>query len=346
MIIIHDSIIHSKDTHIWCYNGFDAESVIKRKIYIDISSLITLNYLDLLDTLNKVFSEVRIPQSVYDELKNIRQEKPSPDSKEEGSLIRDAQNNIRFIKGQYPYEKWINIGKRICDFIKNNKNIEIVGTPIPQINTLPKEFKKLYKMTTSTFDIDVLVYGYTADYPIMFENNLFRLLYNSLEKSPQSFCIVDYLKFLLHHHYISIYQYYSYIIKLCKANYMLLPIDSGLIFYSLDEHNGYTINPDNEFIYDSIDSTYYNTNYIIENILVAIYFIWQQFIPTEVKERITDYFFDKLLKIDAFKTLSIKSIKEFFSRFMAHRREYKNFVKFMDKYQDKIRNNDEHGLGL
>jgi hypothetical protein len=333
MIAIWDSIVHSSGSHIWCFD----EQYTTDVVCIDISSLLTLDYLGLLDTLNNIFDEINIPQSVFNELRNVSVELPRKGQNEEGTLVKDSDDHLRFVQTCYPYEKWSSIAKRIVGFIKSSSKVNIVGKPLKAKNIMPEDFKKLYNKSLFTFDLDVLTWAYSVGCPIMFENQIFRHCYNSFSNSPQSFCVIDYLVFMENNNFITYKTYILDILKLCKSNYMLVPIHFNIIIFSL-EYYGYIIGIDNEYIFNTLFSDYYNLAFSSANTIVALLIIWCKCIPTEVKIYVTNYFLNRMKNKDLFKIYSLESIKTFINTYMINRVEAKNFVNYMEDYIGRFKN--------
>jgi tetratricopeptide (TPR) repeat protein len=297
MMLVHKLIISQSKGKIWCFDGSFNVNVIYKSacIYVDLCSLLTLDTLDLLNTLPEIFPDILVPQSVFNELRNFESEMPP--SNELGFLSKDTSGHVSFSKDDIPYNDILKKAKRIITFLTTTKSIKICGKPLKTVNKLPVEIIKLLQFDKCDFDLDVIQYGYMANCPIMLENLLFRQLFNSISNSPQSFCVIDYLGFLLAEKKIGIKKYSLSLAILSKQNYVCLPFTHHVLIYLIQE-NGYIIDSHITHIFDSLFSVNYNKRYVYLYVTSTIILLWNMLMPSDIKYKWTNYLFEKFIEFN------------------------------------------------
>jgi tetratricopeptide (TPR) repeat protein len=331
MMLVHDFVISQNKGKIWCCDGnFNVNITHKSKcVYIDICSLLTLDTLNLLDTLSEVFSDILIPQSVFNELRDFESE--IPPSNEVGFLSKDNSGYVSFSKDDIPYNKILEKEKRIIAFLNENKNVKVCGRPLKTVNKLPVEIIKLLKMNKFDFDLDVIQYGYTADCPIMLENLSFRQLFNSIDSSPQSFCVIDYLGFLLTENKISFAKYSKSLAILSKQNYVCLPFTHHVLIYLIQE-NGYIIDNHITHIFDSLFSVNYNERYVFIYVMSTIVSLWNIVLSSDIKYRWTDYLFEKIINSNCLNLFDPTAVDITISNLIYNIQSKRDFIKYFENF--------------
>jgi tetratricopeptide (TPR) repeat protein len=331
MMIVHNYITSQNKGKIWCFDGSFNENVIHKSeyIYVDLCSLLTLDTLNLLNTLPDVFSGILVPQSVFNELRNFESE--IPPSNEVGFLSKDDNGHVGFSKDNIPYNKILEKTRRIIAFLNENKNVKICGKPLKTVNKLPSELIKLVQSDKLDFDLDVIQYGYTANYPIMLENLLFRQLFNSIINSPQAFCIVDYLAFLLEKKRINFEKYCRSLAVLSEQNYVCLPFTHRVLIYLIQE-NGYIIDSRIVHIFDSLFSLNYNDRYVYIYIISTIVLLWNILIPHDIKHKWTDYFFEKFIDSNYLSSVDFDVTGITVSGLIYNMQSRKDFMQYFDGF--------------
>lgn len=331
MMLVHNFIISQSRGKIWCFAGsFNVNIIHKSKcVYIDLCSLLTLDTLDLLSTLPEVFSDILIPQSVFNELRGFESE--IPPSNEVGFLSKDNSGHVSFSKDDIPYNKILEKTERIITFLNGNRNVKICGKPLKPVNKLPVEIIKLLQLGKFDFDLDVIQYGYTANCPIMLENLLFRQLFNSINSSPQAFCVIDYLGFLLTENRISFAKYSKSLSILSKQNYVCLPFTHHVLIYLIQE-NGYIIDNHITHIFDSLFSVNYNEHYVFIYVMSTIVSLWNILLPSDIKYRWTDYLLEKLNNSNYLYLFDLTVIDITISNLIYNIQSKRDFVKYFENF--------------
>jgi hypothetical protein len=331
MVLVHHLIISQSKGKIWCFDGsFNVNIIHKSKyVYIDLYSLLTLDTLSLLNTLPEAFSDILIPQSVFNELRNFESE--IPPSNEVGFLSKDNNGHVSIGKDDIPYNKILDKAKRIITFLSENKNVKVCGKPLKTVNKLPAEIIKLLQLGEFGFDLDVIQYGYTANCPIMLESLLFRQLFNSISNSPQAFCVIDYLEFLLAENKISFEKYSKSLAILSKQNYACLPFTHHVLIYLIQE-NGYIIDSHITHIFDSLFSLNYNEYYVYRYIISTIILLWNMLIPNNIKCKWTNYIFEKVIDLKHLTSFGFDATGIIISNLIYNMRSRKDFIRYFDDF--------------
>jgi hypothetical protein len=331
MMLIHNYIISQSKGKIWCFDGrFNADVIHNsRYIYIDLCSLLTLDTLNLLNTLSESFSDIFVPQSVFNELRNFEVE--IPPSNEIGLLSKDTSGHIAFNKDDIPYDKILEKTKRIITLLNENKSVKICGKPLKTANKMPAELIKLVQSERFDLDLDVIQYGYTANCPVMLENAMFRQLFNSINNSPQAFCAIDYLQFLLSENKITFEKYCRSLALLSKQNYACLPFTHHVLLYLIQE-NGYIIDNHIMPVFDSLFSKDYNERYVFIYTISTIILLWNILIPSDIKYRWTDYLLEKLIIFNHLNLFDLTTMGGAASNLIYNIRSREDFIKYFDNF--------------
>jgi hypothetical protein len=331
MLLIHHFLITQKKYKIWFFDGILNNHIItgQEVVYIDIGSLILLDTLGLLSTLPDCFSNILISQSIFDELRNF--DATIPQTKADGIFISNIDGNITISNDNIPYNELSEKVRRIIDFIKNNKAVKLVGKPLQIVNKLPAELLHLNKPHEFDMDFDIIEYAFLSNTLIMLENNFLRKLYNSLEKSPQAICVVDYIQYLLKQKRMAFNKYCQILLLMLKQNYALLPLNYKII-YNLIHNNGYIIDDSIKPIFDMFISEVYNKEYVLKNIISVILIIWNTLIHNDIKYKWTDYLIEKLIIFGKLTLSDLNIIRDNISILIHNMKSKKDFISHFNKY--------------
>jgi tetratricopeptide (TPR) repeat protein len=331
ILLVHYHIISQKKLKIWCFDGiFNTSTITKHSsIYIDIGSLLLLDTLGILNILPEHFSNIFIPQSIFDELRNF--EGKIPPSNAADVLVKDTNGNVFIIKDDIPYNDIFEKSKRIIIFIKNNNAVKIVGRPLQIINYLPQELFELIKSSKFDIDLNIIEYAFLSNTPIMLENIVYRRMFNALKNTPRAFCVVDYLVYLLYQNKITFGKYCEMLLLMSKQNYVSLPLNSKVLYF-LIQNNGYIIDSSITHIFDSFISDDYNKEYVTVNILSTILIIWNTMIPNDIKNKWTDYLINKLIVFCNLTLIDLNIICDAISTLIYNMKSQRDFLSFFEKY--------------
>jgi hypothetical protein len=331
MMLIHNYIISQKKGKIWCFDGRFNINVLKniKCIYIDFCSLLTLDTLNLLNTLPESFSDILVPQSVFNELRNFETEMLPSD--EIGLLSKDGDGHVSFTRDDIPYNDILEKARRIIAFLSKNKSVKICGIPLKTVNKIPVELLKLKQADKFDFDLDVIQYGYMSNSPAMIENLIFRRLFNSLANSPQAFCAIDYLRFLLSEKRITFDKYSRSLAVLSKQNYVCLPFTHHALLYLIQE-NGYIIDDHIRYIFDSLFSVDYNEHYVFIYIVSTIVSLWNLLLPSDIKYRWTNYLLERLIGFNHLSLFDLNVIDISVSNLIYNMRSRRDFIKYFENF--------------
>ena len=277
----------------------------------------------------EVYSEICILQTIFDELLDFINVIPS--SNETGFLAKGNDGKLHFLQDNIQYNLIYEKSKRIIEFIKTNKNIIIVGKPLILVNKPSSELLKLSQSVKYENEVIILEYAYISNTPIMLENASFREIYDSLEKSPKSIGIIDFLLYLIEQNKISFNRYCTILSLMSKQNYVCLPF-SHKILIQLIQENGYIIDERITHVFDDICSGIYNMEKITMEIILTIFIIWNITITNEIKRKWSYYLFDKIINLNDMKPIDLVSICNPIASYIYNMRSQKDFIKFANEY--------------
>ena len=209
--------------------------------------------------------------------------------------------------------------------------LKIIGNPLKTINILSPELLETIRLTKFNLDFNVIQCGYISNIPIMLENMTLRKMFNILDNSPQSFCIIDYLIYLLELNKITFKNYCKCLSIMFKQNYSIIPFNWRILL-QLIENNGYIIDDSMTYIFDNLCSNIYNKNYSIINIISIILAIWNTIIHNEIKYKWTDYLMDKLIAFISPTLHDINTIYYAISKYIYNMKFQKDFILYFKKY--------------
>ena len=284
---IHDMVIHSTNLQIWCTEIFenDLDHIRISPVYIDLSSLITLELLDLLDIIKQLFPKIYFTQSTLDEILLFDNELSEPfcehviiyygkhddliSRKSHKEIIIDMQNRIKEIKS----------------FVLSGDNIQIIGTVLNPKNNISKninDFLENYKKT-DTSESDTMCFSYLADCQAMIENVALRAAFNTFKNSPLSFGIDSLLKYLFNKSLISEKIYFISLTILIENNYRQIPISVKHMLFII-RYEGYTIQQKHSKLFNYFASQEFDFENTVEMLAYLLSHIWNEIPPSDKRK--------------------------------------------------------------
>ena len=290
---IHNMVIHSRNSQIWCTEQFgkDINSIRLEPVYIDLSSLITIDLLGLLSTIKKVFPKIYFTQSVVNEILSFDNELCEPycdhvllnyGKKDDFFTKRSNSEIITDMKNQI---------ERIKSFVLSSDNIEIIGTVLSPRRSIIKhidEFLSNY-INVDISESDTMRFGYIADCQVIIESVALRAAFNSFQNSPLAFGIDSLLLFLFEKKLITEDKYFLLLTELIENNYKRIAVSVKHMFFII-RYEGYSILEKHNKLFDifaSQDLNFENVKVLLANLLT---YIWNDIAPSNKKKgEWTDY---------------------------------------------------------
>jgi len=290
---IHDMVIHSKNAPIWCTEQFeiDKNHIKMQPVYIDLSSLITIDLIGLINIIKNIFPKIYISQSILDTILSFDNELNEPYcdhvilnygkrddffmNRSNNEIITDMKNKV----------------ERLKSFVLSGDNIEIIGSVLSPQKTITKKIEDfLVNLAyTEITESDIMRFGYLSDCQIMIENVALRAAFNTFPNSPLGFGIDSLLKYLLENNLISEERYFLSLTILIENNYRQIPVSVKHMLFII-KSEGYTIlQKHNKFFnfFASGEFDFEHTKTMLSNLLSHI---WNDIAPSENKKwEWTDY---------------------------------------------------------
>ena len=300
---IHEMIINSTNHQIWCTEQFekDLSHIKESAVFIDLSSLITLELLGLLDVVKDHFLEIYFTQSVLDAILHFDNELSQPYC---DNVIINYGKHDDFTVRKTSEETIITMKNRVNKlktFVLSGNNIQVVGTILKPKRIIPKRidgFLQNYK-NTDISESDTMCFSYLADCQAMIESAALRAAFNTFENSPMSFGIDSLLKYFYEKSIISEEKYYQSLTLLIENNYKLIPISVKHMF-SIIKHEEYNILHKHNRFFNIFSSPEFDIENTANMLGYLLSHIWNDTVPSkEIKFEWTDY----LLRIITFNPL-------------------------------------------
>jgi tetratricopeptide (TPR) repeat protein len=284
---IHNMVANSTNIQIWCTEKFenDLNHIRISSLYIDLSSLITLELLDLLDIVRRLFPSIYITQSVLDEILYFDNELSEPFC--DHVIINYGKQDDFFSKN--PREEIITamrnrVGK-LKSFVLSGGNIQVIGTVLSpkreiskHINDFLLDFRKM-----DISESDTMRFSYSTDCQAMIESVALRVAFNSFDNSPLGFGIDSLLKYLLEKSLISKKVYFLSLTSLIENSYRRIPISVEHMLFVI-QYEGYIILQKHNKFFNILASQEYNFENMANKLALLLCHIWNDIVPSEGKK--------------------------------------------------------------
>jgi hypothetical protein len=289
---IHNMIIHGENAQIWCTERFEknVDHIRVSPVYIDLSSLITLDLLGLLNVIKGLFPVIYFTQSVIDEILAFDNELSEPYCEH---VIINYGKNGDFVGKKSSEETMAEMRDRIerlKSFVLSGDTVQVIGAVLIPKKTIPKhidEFLLNYK-NVSVSESDTMRFSYLEDCHAMIESVALRAVFNSFNNSPLSFAIDSLLKYLLEKSMISQEKYFSSLTLLIENNYKEIPISVKHLLFII-RYEGYTILQTHAKVFNLFASQEYDFKENANMLAYLLSHIWNDMIPENKKYEWSDY---------------------------------------------------------
>jgi len=284
---IHDMVVHSTNIQIWCTEKFETDSdhIQLSPIYIDLSSLITLELLGLLDVVKRTFPKIYFSQSVLDEILFSDNEISRPFC-DNVIISYGRQDDFAMRK---PNEKIIvemkNRINKIKSFVLSSDNIQIIGTVLNPKRVVSKRIDDflINYQKTDVSESDTMRFSYLENCQPMIESVALRAAFNSFQNSPKSFGIDSLLKFLLEKTIITEKDYFTSLTLLIENNYRQIPISVKHMLFII-QYEGYTILQKHNKIFNYFASQEFDFRNTAKMLAYLLSHLWNDIAPSDKKK--------------------------------------------------------------
>jgi tetratricopeptide (TPR) repeat protein len=284
---IQDMAINSTNIQIWCTEQFekDLDNIRISPLYIDLSSLITLELLGLLGTVKRLFPKIYFTQSVVDEILYFDNELSEPfcdhviityGKKDDFTIRKPHEKSIADMKDK--------IGK-IKSFVLSGDNVQVTGTilsPKREISKNIDDFLTNYK-NVDISESDTMGLSYLADCQAMIESVALRAAFNSFQNSPMCFGIDSLLKYFLEKSLISEKKYFLSLTLLIENNYRQIPVSVKHMLFII-QYEGYIILQKHNKFFNYFASQEFDFINSRDMLAFLLSHIWNDIAPSDIKK--------------------------------------------------------------
>ena len=245
---------------------------------IDLPTLISCDFLDILELLPKLFQKVYISWQSIQEVEEILAIENNVYLSNTYSWFYRL-NNYHSSTTDISWGKSLKIAKNIKKFA-NLPCVAIVGKQLSPVIQFPAKYETLKDF----LDYESLKFAYESNIPIAVENAHFRALFSSDEDAPSTFCIDSILYRLFSECHISYLKYIKCLCKLLKVGYRWVFINHSIMFFII-EYNGFLESKESNIIFEALSNKeIYAANWTIEQLSILMAKIWNSSIPSNRKE--------------------------------------------------------------
>lgn len=247
------------------------------KVFIDLPSLVTCAFIDILHLLPKIFDKIYISQRSIQEIENLFASQNNPYLSTFTSCFYKL-NNYKTSKTPINSQITIELASKIKEFSRLSC-VEIVGKQLCPIKVFPSN----YESHNRFIEFESLKYAYETEIPIMIENWYFKELLSIDKDAPPYFSIDSVLSRLSVERHLSDISYVRCLCKLLELDYRWVFINHFSMFYVI-RYYGYLESKESEIIFSRLsDKSIYNPRWTLEQLSILMAKIWNTPIPIERK---------------------------------------------------------------
>lgn len=249
-----------------------------KKVFIDLPSLVTCAFLDILLLLPKLFDEIYISQRSIQEIENLLVAQNNPFLSTLTTCFYKL-NNYKSSASTISSQITIEHANKIKDFSRL-ESVVIVGKQLNPLKTFPKNYETL----NNFIEFDSLKYAYESEIPLMIENWYFRDLLASDKNAPPCFSIDSVLSRLSVERHFSDITYVRCLCRLLEMDYRWVFINHNIIFYIVKYYGFLESNEINIIFSKFSEEKIYNPRWTVEQLSIVMAKIWNSPIPKEKKQ--------------------------------------------------------------
>jgi len=304
-------------------------------IIIDIVSILTLNHLQLLDSLHECFDKIYVCQSTIDIIQGLLSNVEL--SLKNGHLSFSYKNG-NYFKDEFSaenVEKYINHLKKLLDTLNDPNKFSIIGKTINREELLTGEQLDYIDQISNVFPIyiiDIIIESYVRKINVYLEEFTLRAICSGVF-NIRSFETQSFLLELLNTKKITEYNYQNSVIKLIELNYYFISITEKTLIHAVESNlfvvNTTSLAPFTVFRYEEND--------VLTLIDISIKFLrwlWYDNINLSTKITWSEILLEVLIfnrdKQKIINTINVRK-NEIFSPLTRHIEV--NFIKFLNEWK-------------
>lgn len=246
------------------------DNISEKDVIIDLPSLITCAYLDILQYLAQFFAKIFISQDSIDVLERAKNSQYNVYAENSMSGLYEL-NNYSYPDKNIDYSDLGEYLNRI-DRFRENDNVRVVGSQLEPKSQLQEDLVNFLEKAEMLETSDVL-YACSSNIQIMLESYVMRVAMKELKSSIIPFEVETILLKLVKTGKMNAEHYFAAIYKLLKAKYYCVYFDFNFIIYYL-ERNNYSDSEETDFLQNLFISDAYIKDWmasILTNVILKIF---------------------------------------------------------------------------
>ncbi len=246
------------------------DSISEKDVIIDLPSLVTCAYLDILQYLAQFFTKIFISQDSIDVLERAKNSQYNVYAENFTSGLYEL-NNYSYPSKKIDYSDLKEYLNRI-DRFRENDNVRVVGSQLDP-KSQPQENLVKFLEKTKLLETSDILYACRSNTQIMLESHAMRAAIKELASDVIPFEVETILAKLLNMKKMSVECYFTAIYKLLKAKYYCVFFDFNFIIYYL-ERNNYSDSEETDFLQSLFISDAYIKDWmasILTNVIIKIF---------------------------------------------------------------------------
>lgn len=243
--------------------------ITENAVIIDLPSLITCAYLDILQYVALYFEQICISQDSIEILEKVKNSKNNISAESYDASLYQL-NNYSYPKYRIDYSDLDNYIERI-DIFRECNNVHVVGQQLEPTHRPPQKLIEFFQKTKLLESNDIL-YACSSDMQIMLESYVNRVAVKTLEPNVCCFEVETLLMKLLNQNKISEECYFESIFKLLKAKYYCIFFNESFLIYYMKKNN-YSNSEETDFLKNLFVSAAYKKDWtaiVLVNFIVTV----------------------------------------------------------------------------
>lgn len=243
--------------------------ITKNAMIIDLPSLVTCAYLDILPYIALYFEQIYISQDSIEVLEKAKNSKNN-NFAESYNISLYQLNNYSYPEREIDYSDLDEYIKRI-DAFREYDNVHVVGYQLEPTKIPSQELEEFFQKTKLLESNDIL-YACRSDMQIMLESYVNRIAVKTLVPDMCCFEVETLLMKLFYQNKITEECYFESIFKLLKAKYYCIFFNESFIIYFMEKNN-YSNSEETNFLKNLFVSTAYKKDWvaiILMNFIIKI----------------------------------------------------------------------------
>ena len=248
------------------------DNISEKEVIIDLPSLITCAYLDILQYLARFFTKIFISQDSINVLERAKNSQYNVYAENYTSGLYQL-NNYSYPAKEFDYSDLDEYLNRI-DRFRENDNVRVVGSQLDPKSQPPENLVHFLEKAKLLETSDIL-YACSSSIQIMLESHAMRAAMKELASVVIPFEVEAILAKLLNLKKITVESYFTAIYKLLKAKYYCVFFDFNFIIYYLEKNN-YSDSEETDFLKSIFVSDAYIKDWtasILTNVIVKTFII-------------------------------------------------------------------------